>query len=96
MTLTEEDAGEDDDFGSESQDEEDAIQGMMTHLAAINLRLSDLEFADVQSSMWRSKLRTALGKLRKLGKQYQRTQRELAIAEAEQAWRTIWYDDSAD
>jgi|GEM_PF-264133 len=93
---TEEDAGEDDDFGSESQDEEDAIQGMMTHLAAINLRLSDLEFADVQSSMWRSKLRTALGKLRKLGKQYQRTQRELAIAEAEQAWRTIWYDDSAD
>jgi hypothetical protein len=87
---------DEDDFGPESQDEEDAIQGMMTHLAAINLRLSDLEFADVQSSMWRSKLRTALGKLRKLGKQYQRTQRELAIAEAEQAWRTIWYDDSAD
>jgi hypothetical protein len=88
---------EEDNFESDSQEEEEeAIQGMMTHLAAINLRLSDLEFADVQSSMWRSKLRTALAKLRKLGKQYQRTERELAIAEAEQAWRAVWYDDSSD
>lgn len=84
------------DSPQDEQDDEEAIQGMMTHLAAINLRLSDLEFADVQSSMWRSKLRTALGKLRKLGKQYQRTQRELAIAEAEQAWRAVWYDSSSD
>lgn len=87
---------EEETFDQADQDGEDAIQGMMTHLAAINLRLSDLEFADVQSSMWRSKLRTALGKLRKLGKQYQRTQRELAIAEAEQAWRAVWYDESSD
>jgi hypothetical protein len=85
-----------DQDSQDSQDSEDAIQGMMTHLAAINLRLSDLEFADVQASMWRSKLRTTLGKLRKLGKQYQRTQRELAIAEAEQAWRAVWYDDSSN
>jgi hypothetical protein len=77
-------------------DDEDGIRGMMTHLAAVNLRLSDLEFADVQSSLWRSKLRTALGRLRKLGKQYQRSQRELAIAEAEQAWRAVWYDESSD
>lgn len=90
------DHDEEDSFEQDSQDGEDAIQGMMTHLAAINLRLSDLEFADVQSSMGRSKLRTALGKLRKLGKQYQRTQRELSIAEAEQAWRAVWYDDSSD
>ncbi len=90
------DDDDEDSFDQESQDDDEAIQGMMTHLAAINLRLSDLEFADVQSSMGRSKLRTALGKLRKLGKQYQRTQRELAIAEAEQAWRTVWYDDSSN
>lgn len=83
-------------FEEDSAADEDTIQGMMTHLAAINLRLSDLEFADVQSSMGRSKLRAALGKLRKLGKQYQRIQRELAIAEAEQAWRAVWYDDSSD
>jgi hypothetical protein len=65
----------------------------MTHLAAINLRLSDLEFNNVESSLGRSKLRTALGTLRKLGKQYQKLQRELAISSAEQAWRAIWYEE---
>ena len=75
-------------------DEEESPESTMTHLAAINLRLSDLEFNDVKSSLGRSKLRTALGKLRKLGKQYQKVQRELAISSAEQAWRAVWYDDS--
>jgi len=92
----EDDSQDDESISDEEMEQDDGIRGMMTHLAAINLRLSDLEFADVQSSMGRSKLRTALGKLRKLGKQYQRTQRELAIAEAEQAWRAVWYDDSSD
>lgn len=89
------------DRNSEDLDEEDnddtdddPREGMMTHLAAVHLRLADLEFGHVQSSLWRGKLRTALGHLRKLGKQYQKVQRELAIAEAEQAWRAIWYDDS--
>jgi hypothetical protein len=52
-----------------------------------------VEFNDVQSSLGRSKLRTALGKLRKLGKQYQKLQRELAISSAEQAWRAVWYEE---
>jgi hypothetical protein len=73
---------------------EEPSEGMMTHLAAVNLRLSDVEFTDVQASLWRGKLRTALGHLRKLGKQYQKAQREMAIAEAEQAWRAVWYDDT--
>lgn len=80
----------------EDEDEEEEDEGSestMTHLAAINLRLSDLEFNDVQSSLGRSKLRTALGKLRKFGKQYQKLQRELAIASAEQAWRAVWYEE---
>lgn len=75
-------------------DDDEPREGLMTHLAAVNLRLADLEFGDVQASMWRSKLRAALGHLRKLGKQYQKAQREMAIAEAEQAWRAVWYDDS--
>ncbi|HIK45424.1 MAG TPA: hypothetical protein IGR64_11140 [Leptolyngbyaceae cyanobacterium M65_K2018_010] len=79
-----------------TEDEEDEpSEGMMTHLAAVNLCLSDIEFTDVQTSLGRSKLRTTLGRLRKLGKQYQKAQRELAIAEAEQAWRAVWYDDSS-
>lgn len=85
------DEGETDD----AEDDDEALEGSMTHLAAIQLRLSDLEFGDVQTALWRSKLRTAVGRLRKLGKQYQRAERELAIAQAEQAWRSIWYDDSS-
>ncbi|MFM7529240.1 MAG: hypothetical protein ACKO63_12280 [Nodosilinea sp.] len=85
---------EDDDEEDEDEDEDDeGSESTMTHLAAINLRLSDLEFNDVQSSLGRSKLRTALGKLRKLGKQYQKLQRELAISSAEQAWRAVWYEE---
>jgi hypothetical protein len=36
-----------------------------------------------------------VGRLRKLGKQYQQAEGELAISQAEQAWRAVWYDDSA-
>ncbi|MGB3202306.1 MAG: hypothetical protein WBA99_15485, partial [Nodosilinea sp.] len=78
-----------------SEDDAEALEGAMTHLAAIHLRLADIEFADVQSALWRGKLRTAVGRLRKLGKQYQRAERELAIAQAEQAWRSVWYDDTS-
>ncbi|MBD2113788.1 MULTISPECIES: hypothetical protein [Cyanophyceae] len=78
-----------------SDDEEEALESTMTHLAAVQLRLADLELGDVQTALWRSKLRTAVGRLRKLGKQYQRAERELAIAQAEQAWRAVWYDDSS-
>ncbi|PZV03107.1 MAG: hypothetical protein DCF32_14375 [Leptolyngbya sp.] len=78
-----------------SDDEEEALEGTMTHLAAVQLRLADLELGDVQTALWRSKLRTAVGRLRKLGKQYQRAERELAIAQAEQAWRAVWYNDSS-
>jgi hypothetical protein len=80
---------------ADSEDEADILEANMTHLAAIHLRLADLEFSDVQAALVRGKVRTAVGKLRKLGKQYQQAERELAIAQAEQAWRSIWYDDSA-
>ncbi|MBU6228427.1 MAG: hypothetical protein KGQ93_01870 [Cyanobacteria bacterium REEB459] len=85
---------EEEEAEDETENQGDRQQSPMTHLAAINLRLSDLEFSDVQSSLWRGKLRTALGQLRRLGKHYQKLQRELAISEAEHAWRAIWYDDT--
>ncbi|MGB7312085.1 MAG: hypothetical protein WA939_04050, partial [Nodosilinea sp.] len=78
-----------------SEDDAEALESTMTHLAAIHLRLADIEFGDVQSALWRGKLRTAVGRLRKLGKQYQQAERELAIAQAEQAWRSVWADDTS-
>ncbi len=98
QTEEEDDDDDDDDYesdeGDESDEENEPREGMMTHLAAINLRLSDIEFTDVQASLRRGKLRNALGQLRKLGKQYQKAQREMAISEAEHAWRAVWYNDS--
>ncbi|HEY9762423.1 MAG TPA: hypothetical protein V6D07_07855 [Trichocoleus sp.] len=88
----EEDRDEDEDE-EDREDEGDEDSRNATHLVAIHLRLSDIEFADPQSSLWRSKLREALGKLKQLGRQYQKKQEERAIAEAELAWRSIWYDD---
>lgn len=89
-----EDDGED-EVEAENDDDDEVLEANMTHLAAIHLRLTDLEFGDVQAALWRGKLRTLVGRLRKLGKQYQQAERELAIAEAEQAWRSVWYDDSS-
>jgi hypothetical protein len=92
--MEESSAGDREEDEDEDEDEdEEGSESTMTHLAAINLRLSDLEFNNVESSLGRSKLRTALGTLRKLGKQYQKLQRELAISSAEQAWRAIWYEE---
>lgn len=66
----------------------------MTHLVALNLRLSEIEFADTKVSLWRTKIREQLARLKKLGRQYQKLQRQRAIAEAEAAWRASWFDDS--
>lgn len=65
----------------------------MTHLVALNLRLSEIEFVDTKVSLWRTKIREQLGRLKRLGRQYQQKQRDRAIAEAETAWRSSWYED---
>jgi hypothetical protein len=59
----------------------------------INLRLSEIEFAENSVMACRSRLREKLGKLKQLGTTYQKTQRELAIAQAEDAWRASWIED---
>ena len=73
-------------------DDEDA-EAHMTHLVAINLRLADIEFADAHTALWRSKIQEVLARLKRLGSQYQKLQREKARAEAEHAWRATWTED---
>ncbi|NEQ44547.1 MAG: hypothetical protein F6K00_13690 [Leptolyngbya sp. SIOISBB] len=65
----------------------------MTHLVAINLRLADIEFADHQTALWRGRLQETLQKLKRLGRQYQTLQQEKAQAEAEHAWRAVWFEE---
>ncbi|NEQ98092.1 MAG: hypothetical protein F6K30_15465 [Cyanothece sp. SIO2G6] len=61
-------------------------------IKALNLRSSALEFNDPYLSTCRSRLREFTGQLQQVGKTYEKKQRSRAIAEAEAAWRSSWYD----
>jgi hypothetical protein len=68
-------------------------QTSITHVVAIRLRLSEVEFNNPTLSTWRSKLRILTNRLTQLGQEYQKKKREKAIAEAEAAWRSSWYEE---
>lgn len=89
----------DDDEESEFEEndetfEEEDSDHDMTHLVAVNLRLADIEFADHQTALWRGRLQETLHKLKRLGRRYQTLQQEKARAEAEHAWRAVWFEES--
>ena len=88
------DTDEDREFeeNDESFDDEETDHDM-THLVAINLRLADIEFADHQTALWRGRLQETLYKLKRLGRRYQTLQQEKAQAEAEHAWRAVWFEE---
>ncbi len=62
-------------------------------ITAIKLRLSEIEFADAGTSAWRQQIRNLSVRLNSLGRDYQKKQRELAVVEAESAWRSSWFED---
>lgn len=68
-------------------------ESRLTHVMAIRLRLSEVEFGDSTASGWRSKIRGLATRLNHLGREYQKKQRELAIAQAEAAWRAVWFEE---
>lgn len=74
-------------------DSEDDKEPTMTQLMAIRLRLSEIEFSDSPTTVWRSKIRDLSNQLTKLGRDYQKKQKERSIAEAEAAWRSSWFED---
>lgn len=62
-------------------------------VVAVRLRLPEVEFANPALSNWRARLRAINGRLSQVGKDYRKNQKELAIAQAELAWRSSWYED---
>jgi hypothetical protein len=66
---------------------------MALHITAIKMRLSEIEFADSATSAWRQQIRNLSVRLNSLGRDYQKKQRELAVVEAESAWRSSWFED---
>lgn len=65
----------------------------ITKLTAIHLRLSEIEFSDPTLSLARHQIRSNMEKLTKIRQKYRQKQREYAIAEAEAAWRSIWFEN---
>ncbi|QKQ72606.1 hypothetical protein [Nostoc sp. TCL240-02] len=77
----------------EIENEQQSEDSGLTQIMAINLRLGEIEFADVALSSERRQIRSILVQLNKLGREYQKKYREKAIAEAEAAWRASWFED---
>lgn len=61
-------------------------------ITAIKLRLSEIEFADAATSAGRQQIRNLSARLNALGRDYQKKQRELAVVQAESAWRSSWVE----
>ncbi|MGQ4649655.1 hypothetical protein [Lyngbya aestuarii] len=74
---------------TEGEEEDSTI----TRIIAINLRLSEIEFADPTLTALRNKIRQLSGKTKTLGQKYHKKQRELAVAQAEAAWRSSWFEE---
>ncbi|MEH2243173.1 hypothetical protein [Nostoc sp.] len=76
----------------EIENEQQSEDSGLTQIMAINLRLGEIEFADVTLSSERRQIRSILVQLNKLGREYQKKHQERAIAEAEAAWRASWFE----
>ncbi|MCU0517490.1 MAG: hypothetical protein MUC60_11650 [Oscillatoria sp. Prado101] len=76
----------------ETEGAEDSSGSQITQLLAIHLRLSEIEFSDSQLGALRSQIRKLSVRVGKLVREYQKKQRQRAVAEAESAWRSSWAD----
>ncbi|MEH2079159.1 MAG: hypothetical protein V7K89_03845 [Nostoc sp.] len=77
----------------EIENEQQSEDSGLTQIMAINLRLGEIEFADVTLSSERRQIRSILVQLNKLGREYKKRYKEKANAEAEAAWRASWFED---
>lgn len=75
------------------QSDEETQDSSATHIIAIHLRLSEIEFADATVRAKRNQIRTLELRVSSLGREYHKKQRERAVAEAEAAWRASWFEE---
>jgi hypothetical protein len=65
----------------------------VTQLVAVNLQLSEIEFSDATVNAWRTNIRELTGRLNAIAQEYHHKLRQRAVAEAESAWRSTWFDE---
>ena len=73
---------------AEGESEKSAI----AKITAIRLRRSEIEFTDPTLSAQRQQIRRVLENISQMRQQYRQKKRDCAVAEAEAAWRTSWFD----
>lgn len=71
---------------------DDPEESGIIRVIAIRMRLSEVEFGNPELTGWRSKLRNLSARLNQVGQDYRKKQKERAIAQAELAWRSSWYE----
>ncbi|MGK7872549.1 MAG: hypothetical protein AB4426_04330 [Xenococcaceae cyanobacterium] len=77
----------------ETEKDERTQDSNITKITVLRLQLSEIEFSDQTLSAERNQIRNLLERIGKIRQQYQKKQRECAVAEAEAAWRSSWFDD---
>jgi hypothetical protein len=65
----------------------------LTHVIALQVRLSEIEFHDPLLMRWRRNIRELSLELQTLTRDYRNYQRKLSVAEAQVAWRSTWLSD---
>lgn len=77
----------------EAESEDENENSNLMRIVAINLRLSEIEFGDSTLSAGRNQIRKLSARLNTLQREYHKKQRERAVAQAEAAWRSSWFDE---
>ena len=77
----------------EGEKKESEENSEVKKITAIYLRLGEVEFTEPSLSLQRNKLREMLIQVKNLSQDYQKIHKKLAIAKAEGAWRSSWYED---
>lgn len=77
----------------ETESDRESQSSTVTHLVAVHLRLSEIEFPDSTLTALRQQIRNLSVRLHTTRREYQKKQREKAVAEAELAWRASWFDE---
>lgn len=77
----------------EARTDRESENSTFMQLLAIQLRLAEIELADAAVMTGRHQIRHLVSQLSRMRREYQKKQREKAIAEAESAWRAIWVDE---
>jgi hypothetical protein len=79
-------------FTIETENPDHADNPNIIQIVAISLRLAEIELADANCSAWRTQIRQLFYRLNSLAQQYDRKRQEQAVALAESAWRSSWFE----